>query len=334
MPEHQIHRLACAVACMHRGEPAAGALLERGLAAVGERIPQLRDHRVAIDASGIEDRIGAPAAHVMESALGQNVIVENRPGAGGAVGTKAVATADPDGYTLLLANTATLGVIPAWVKSPGYDPRKSFAAVAKIANSTLVMVTPANLAAQSVTTFIEEARAHPGKFNYASVGKGNLTHLVAEAFKVKTQTDIIHVAYRTAGDLITAVLTEQVQLAFPEISLAMRMVREGRIRALAVISAERNRQLPDVPTMQECGIPDFVYPFWAGVVAPAATPPDLIDRLNAALQTGLRATPVEETISSVGAQVDTGPAQAFSRFIATESERWTELVRAIGLKQE
>jgi tripartite-type tricarboxylate transporter receptor subunit TctC len=283
---------------------------------------------------GPNDMFGRVAAHIIESALGQSVVIENRPGAGGAVGTKAVATAEPDGYTLLLANTATLGVIPAWVKSPGYDPLKSFAAVAKIGNSTLVMVTPASLSAGSVGEFINAARTQPGKFNYASAGKGNLTHLVAEAFKAKTQTDIVHVAYRGAGDLITAVLTEQVQLAFPEISLAMPMVREGRIRALAVISAERNRLLPDVPTMQECGIPDFVYPFWAGVVAPAATPPDVIDRLNAALQAGLRATHVEETISSVGAEVDTGPAQAFSQFIAAETERWAELVRAIGLKQE
>jgi len=205
---------------------------------------------------GPTDLLARLAAQIVQSALGQSVVVENRPGAGGATGTKAVASAVPDGHTLLFANNATFGVIPALVKDPGYDPVKSFMAIAKIADSTLVMVTPASFPARSVQEFVASAKAQPGKLSYASAGLGNLTQLLAEVFKSRTGTDIVHVPYRSGAEMVTAILTNQVQMAFPDISILVSLVQEGKLKALGVSSARRHPQLPNVPTMVESGVAD------------------------------------------------------------------------------
>jgi tripartite-type tricarboxylate transporter receptor subunit TctC len=210
-------------------------------------------------------------AQVVQTGLGTSVVIENRPGAGGAIGTRSVANAEPDGATLLIGTSATLGVVPALVKNPGYDPIKSFAPVAKVADSTLVLVVPANFPANSVQEFVAHAKANPGKLSFASAGVGNQTQLLAELFKSKAGLDIVHVPYKSGAEMVTAILSEQVHMAFPE-SILIPLIREGKLKALAVTSAKRHPQLPDVPTMIESGIPDYVMTFWSGVVAPAGMP--------------------------------------------------------------
>src|SRR4051794_37411649 len=158
-------------------------------------------------------------AQVVQSSLGQSVVIENRPGAGGALGSKSVATAEPDGYTLLIGTSATLGVVPALMKNPGYDPLKSFAPVAKVADSTLVLVAPATFPARSVQEFVAYAKANPGKLSYASAGVGNQTQLLAELFKSKAGLDIVHVPYKSGAEMVTAILGEQVHMAFPDVSI-------------------------------------------------------------------------------------------------------------------
>jgi tripartite-type tricarboxylate transporter receptor subunit TctC len=257
-------------------------------------------------------------AQVVQSGLGLSVVIENRPGAGGAIGTKSVANADPDGGTLLIGTSATLGVVPALMKNPGYDPLKSFAPAAKVADSTLVLVVPASLPATSVQEFVAYAKANPGKLSFASAGVGNQTQLLAELFKSKAGLDIVHVPYKSGAEMVTAILGEQVQMAFPDVSILIPLIREGKLKALAVTSAKRHPQLPDVPTMIESGIPDYIMTFWSGVVAPAGTPAEIVDRLNTAINDGLTSAAVRDNLAKVGAEASPGSPQDFAAFIAAK----------------
>ncbi len=273
-------------------------------------------------------------SQIVQSALGQSVVIENRPGAGGATGTKAAAGADPDGYTLLIGTSATLCVVPALVKNPGYDPIKSFAPVAKVADSTLVLIAPPNLPASSVQEFIAYAKANGGKLSYASAGAGNQTQLLAELFKSKAGIDVVHVPYKSGAEMVTAVLGEQVHMGFPDISILLGLIREGKLKALAVTSASRHPELPDVPTMVESGIPDFVMTFWSGVVAPAGTPASIVDKLNGAISDGLKSQQMRESLARVGAQGNPGSPQDFAGFIAAETVKWSAVAKTAGISPD
>jgi tripartite-type tricarboxylate transporter receptor subunit TctC len=270
-------------------------------------------------------------AQVVQSGLGPSVVIENRPGAGGAIGTKSVAIAEPDGATLLIGTSATLGVVPALMKNPGYDPIKSFAPVAKVADSTLVLVVPATLPANSVQEFVAYAKANPGRLSFASAGVGNQTQLLAELFKSKAGLDIVHVPYKSGAEMVTAILGEQVQMAFPDVSILIPLIREGKLKALAVTSASRHPQLPDVPTMIESGIPDYIMTFWSGVVAPAGMPAEIVNRLNTAINDGLTSASVRENLAKVGSVASPGTPQDFADFIAAETRKWSAVARMAGI---
>ena len=270
-------------------------------------------------------------AQVVQSGLGPSVVIENRPGAGGAIGTKSVANAEPDGTTLLIGTSATLGVVPALMKNPGYDSIKSFAPVAKVADSTLVLVVPATFPANSVQEFVAYAKANPGRLSFASAGVGNQTQLLAELFKSKAGLDIVHVPYKSGAEMVTAILGEQVQMAFPDVSILIPLIREGKLKALAVTSASRHPQLPDVPTMIESGIPDYIMTFWSGVVAPAGTPAEIVNRLNTAINDGLTSASVRENLAKVGSQASPGTPQEFADFIAAETKKWSAVAKMAGI---
>jgi tripartite-type tricarboxylate transporter receptor subunit TctC len=270
-------------------------------------------------------------AQVVQSGLGPSVVIENRPGAGGAIGTKSVANAEPDGATLLIGTSATLGVVPALMKNPGYDPIKSFAPVAKVADSTLVLVVPATLPANSVQEFVAYAKANPGRLSFASAGVGNQTQLLAELFKSKAGLDIVHVPFKSGAEMVTAILGEQVQMAFPDVSILIPLIREGKLKALAVTSASRHPQLPDVPTMIESGIPDYIMTFWSGVVAPAGMPAEIVNRLNTAINDGLTSASVRENLAKVGSVASPGTPQDFADFIAAETRKWSAVARMAGI---
>ena len=270
-------------------------------------------------------------AQVLQATLVQSVVIENRPGAGGALGTKSVAAAEPDGATLLIGTSATLGVVPALMKNPGYDPIRSFAPVAKIADSTLVLVTPASFPANSVREFIAYAKANAGKLSYASAGVGNQTQLLAELFKSKAGIDVVHVPYKSGAEMVTAILSEQVQMAFPDVSILIPLIREGKLKALAVTSAQRHPQLPDVPTMIESGIPDYVMTFWSGVVAPAGTPAEIVEKLNGAINNGLNSPAMRDNLAKVGAQASPGSPRDFADFIVAETEKWRAVAKMAGI---
>jgi tripartite-type tricarboxylate transporter receptor subunit TctC len=270
-------------------------------------------------------------SQIAQAELGATIVVENRPGAGGATGSKFVANAEPDGYTLLIGTSATLAVVPALMKNPGYDPVKSFAAVAKVADSTTVMIVPANFPASSIGEFIAYARANPGKLSYASAGAGNQTQLVAELLKARAGIEAIHVPYKSGAEMVTAVLSEQVQMSFPDISILLPLIRDHKVKALAVTSAHRHPQLPEVPTLAESGFPDFAITFWSGVVAPAGTPAAIVAKLNGAIDKGLRSPEVQDKLAAIGAQTTPGSPRDFASFIASETVKWREIARAANV---
>jgi len=310
--------------------------LALGLAAAGPLQAQDYPSRtiklvVPFGPGGPTDVAARLVTQIVQSDLGATIVVENRPGAGGATGSKSVANAEPDGYTLLVGTSATLAVVPALMKNPGYDPVKSFVAVAKVADSTTVMIVPANFPANSVQEFVAYAKAHPGALSYASAGAGNQTQLVAELLKSKAGIAAIHVPYKSGAEMVTAVLSEQVQLSFPDISILLPLIREHKVKALAVTSARRHPQLPDVPTLAESGFPDFAVTFWSGVVAPAGTPAAIVEKLNAAIVAGLRSPEIEDKLAAIGAQTAPGSSQDFSRFIADETVKWRAIAATAGV---
>ena len=281
---------------------------------------------------GPMDLYGRLAAQIFKQGLGATVVVENRPGAGGATATKSIANATPDGYTLLVANTTTLGVIPATTPDVGFDPVKSFAPVAKLADSATALVVPSAFPADSIGALVEYAKREPGKLNYASVGIWSLPHLQAEIFKLRTGTDIVHVPFKSGPEMVTAILGQHVDMAFAEASVVIPLVKEQRIKALAVSSLRRQPKLVGVPTMIESGIVDFVFPMWTGIVAPAGTSPDILEHLNRVIQAGLESPQIAEALASSGAQAASGSAQSFSNFLNVEAARWSEIVRQTGIK--
>ena len=273
-------------------------------------------------------------SQIVQTKLGQSVVIENRPGAGGAIGSKSAAGADPDGYTLLLGTSATLGVVPALSKNPGYDPITSFVPVAKVSDSSTLLIVHPKFPVNSIRELVAYAKANPGKLSYASAGPGNQTHLAAELLRARAAIDVVHVPYKSGAEMVTAVLSEQVQMAFPDVSILLPLIRDGKVKALAVTSAARHPQLPDVPTMAESGIADYVTTFWTGVVAPAGTPAAVVDRLNAAINAGLASQEMKDTLANVGAVASPGSPQEFAAFIGAETKKWSAIAKTAGIAAE
>jgi len=268
----------------------------------------------------------------MQQTLGQSVIIENRGGGGGAIGAKAVATADPDGYTLLLGNTATLANIPVFSPNAGYDPIKGFAPVAKITDSYHVMVIGPDLPVKSVAELVAYAKARPGTLNFASAGTGNLTHLSGELFKLRTGLDIVHVPYKSSSEAATALLSGQAHITFANIQTLLPLVQDGKARALAVTGATRALELPDVPTMMEAGVLDYLVTSFFGIVAPAGTPADIVARLNSVISGWLASADARSTFKKIGADPAIATPAEFAAFIAAEVAKWSAVAHSAGLK--
>jgi tripartite-type tricarboxylate transporter receptor subunit TctC len=262
--------------------------------------------------------------------LGQPVVIENRPGAGGAIGARFVAAAAPDGYTLLVGNTSVLAVIPAVSAGAGYDPRQ-FAAVARFSESYQILVVHPTVAAKTVRELIAYAKAKPGKLNYAETGAGGLPHLTGELFKSAAGVDIVGVPYKSGGDSITGLLGGQVDMTFEGITVLLPLIREGRLRALAVTSRARTPLADDLPTMIEAGVPDYEVTTFNGIVAPAGTPEPIVRRLNATINEGLRTPEMQATIMNLGAVANPVTAAEFGAYIAAEERKWSAVAKAANV---
>ena len=264
--------------------------------------------------------------------LGQPTVVENRRGAGGALGARFVAAAAADGYTLLVGNTSVLAVIPAVSASAGYDPTTSFAPVAKFSESFQLLVVHPSSPWTSLAALVHDAKAHPGKINYAHTGAGGLPHLAGELLGSRAGIDMVGVPYRSGSESVTAVLTEAVHMTFESITILLPLVREGRLRALAVTSRTRTALAPDLPTMIEAGAPDYEVSTFNGFVAPAGTPGDIVGRLNAAINEGTSEPDMREKIARLGAVATPGTPEQFGAFMAAELTKWRTVAQAAHVR--
>jgi len=275
--------------------------------------------------------MGRLTAQKLTEALGAQVIVENRSGAGGAIGTDNVARAAPDGYTLLFSSTSPMSINPYINKVP-YDPVTSFSAIAMIASSPQMIVVPPSLPAKNVKEFIAMAKARPGDLSFASSGVGTIIHVAAEMFAQRADIKLLHVPYKGAAPAVVDTVAGHVTLLIAAYSSVAPQVRAGRLRALAVTSLKRMELEPDVPTVSESGLPGFESTQWWAVSGPAGLPTAIIDRLNAELNKIVRTDDMKKRLAADGAEPGGGTSAELAAFIRKDFEKWGAVIRAVGIK--
>jgi len=286
---------------------------------------------VGFAAGGISDVLGRAVAITLSKQLGQQVVVENKPGAGTNIANELVAKSPADGYTLLFTSPA-VAINMSLYRAPPYDALRDFAGVAIFSESTNLLVVPASLPVQSVKELVALAKDRPGSLNYSSAGQGTTQHLAGELFKLRTGTDIVHVPYKGSAPSLTALIAGEVQLSFVNPVAAGPHVKSGRLRALAVAGAKRTALLPDVPTMKEAGVEGVEVPLWYGLLAPKATPRDIVRTLAKAVASASHSAEMRQKLAQDGAEpVGNTPAE-FDRQLREEIARWAEVVRVSGAK--
>lgn len=275
-----------------------------------------------------------PARIVSEilKGLGQAVVVENRPGAAGAIGARIVAAAPPDGHTLLVGNTSVFAVIPAVSQSAGYDPTASFVPVAEVAESYQVLVVHPASPWRTVRELADDAKRNPSRITYAHTGPGGLPHLAMELLLSNQGTSMTAVPFKSGGEVITALLGQHIDVAFQAIELVLPQIREGKLRALGVSSAMRTPLAPDIPTLIEEGVLGYEVTTFQGIAAPAGTPAEVVATLNAAITKGLNAPEVREQLTRLGSVPRPGTPQDFTRFVGEQYEKWRSLARSRGIE--
>jgi tripartite-type tricarboxylate transporter receptor subunit TctC len=285
---------------------------------------------VPVSAGSPIDSIARLAAPGLSSHLGQPVIIENRAGGGGTIGAKAVATAEADGYTLLFTSTITM-IAPALHKNLGYDTIKSFAPIGPAATYSWVLVVPSSLPVKSVREFVAYAKANPGKLNFG-FGLGTGPHLLGEMFIAATGIDVARISYRGgASQAVPDMLGGRVDMNFGTTSNLLPLIRDGKVRALAVTSEARSTDLPDVPTLSEAGLSQLPHGSWAGLMAPAGTPADIVNKLNAEINAVMITPEVKTSMTTLGFEPLTSSPQNFSAMIASEIEFWATAAKLAGI---
>jgi tripartite-type tricarboxylate transporter receptor subunit TctC len=287
---------------------------------------------VAFPPGGASDAVGRLYAEKLSEALKQPVIVDNKPGAGTAIAAEAAAKAAPDGYTLSLAPAGQLTVLPNISKTLNYDPFKDFAPVAVVASVPYVIAAAPNTGITNLKDLIAKAKKEPGKFTYSSCGNGTLCHLSGELFKTLTATDILHIPYKGSAPAVTALLGGEVSLAFDTLQVLAPQVKAGKVKGLAISSPKRSFLLPDLPTAAEAGLPNYEISSWFGVVVPAATPKEIVNRLNAELTKIASSTEVKGRFAAQGVDVLNSTPEGFAKLIREDHARWGKVVKASGAK--
>jgi len=270
------------------------------------------------------------APHLTEN-LGQLVVIDNRGGAGGVVGTEIVARAVPDGYTLLFGTSAGLSINPQLQPKLPYNVERDFAPISLVLINPQLLVSSPALPAGTLGEFLKLARAQPGKFNYASVGVGSPGHLATELLKIMAKIDIVHVPYKGSAPAVLDLIGGSVSVLFSSVPVMLQHVKAGRLSALAVGSAARTSAAPDIPTVAEAGVPGFEYEVWYGLLAPAGTPRAIITRLNEAVVQSLRNPKLEQQLRAQGSDSRPSSAEEMTKFMKAEHARWSRVVKATGL---
>ena len=286
---------------------------------------------VAAAAGGPSDFPARLASQILPSRLGQPVIVENRGGAGGAIGARAVAGSSPDGYTLMVGNTSTLAVIPAVSINAGYDPIKDFAPIAKVTEGFQIVVVHPSSPWKSIKGLVEDSKSNPGKLNYAHTGPGGLPHLSGELFMLRSGAKLTGISYRSGGESVTAVLSRAVDVTLENVAILAPLIRDGKVRALAVANKTRTPLLPDVPTLAEAGVSDAEANTFFGLVAPTGTPTSIIRKINGAMNEGMQTPEVQKLITNVGSEAKSETPEDFAAYIAAQHKKWKEVAKAAGV---
>jgi tripartite-type tricarboxylate transporter receptor subunit TctC len=287
---------------------------------------------VPVPPGGSTDALARLVTLRMQAILGQPVIIENQPGAGGLIAARAVAAANPDGYTLLIGGIGTFAIGPS-VKTPDFNPAAVFTPIGTVSTETMVLVVNPKVPADTLDAFVRYAKANRGKLNYGSA-PGIVPHFVSELFKLRTGTDILHIPYKGAGPAVTDLLAGQIDMVFNTKSVLLQLVRQGRLRALAVTSPARWPELPEVPTLTEAQI--FPYPIevWWGIVGPAGVPRAVVARLNGAINEALQSADVRTNFMNLGIEPRGGTPGDFATLLAADAPRWFDIIRMTGIKLE
>jgi tripartite-type tricarboxylate transporter receptor subunit TctC len=283
---------------------------------------------------GTIDMTGRLVAQNLGDALGQQVVVDNRTGAGGTLGTELGAKAPSDGYTIVMGGTGTLAISPALGRQLGYDPLTDFAPITLVATTPYVLVVHPSVPAKTVAELIKLAKAQPGKLNYASGGSGSAPHLIGAMFVSRAGIDVVHVPYKGSSPAKIDLVAGRVQLFFTGIPPVATEIRNGALRALGVTSAKRTSSLPDVPTIAESGLPGFDVSPWFGILAPARTSPAIVNRLNQEIVKVLRAPALRDRLTRAGVDVVGGTPKEFAAFIRSEMKQWAKAVKDSGARVE
>lgn len=277
-------------------------------------------------------------ARILADALGKQwgkgVVVDNKPGAGGALGSQTVMRAPADGYTLLLSSSGPIAIAPHLNKSVGYDPRKDFTPIMNVAGVAQALVVPANSKYKTVRELVAGAKAAPGKLNYGSGGSGSTQHLTMELFKQRAGVSILHIPYKGSGPAYTDMLGGQLDALFDSLPGALPFLKSNQVRVLAVSTPQRDATLPDVPTLAESGLAGFDVLGWLGVMAPVGLNPVIRDKISEDLKKVLATDAVKQSMAKIGMQPIGGSPDDFGKFIASEYVRWGNVIKTGGIKAE
>jgi tripartite-type tricarboxylate transporter receptor subunit TctC len=288
---------------------------------------------VTVPAGGGVDSVTRIIGEKLHQRLGQPVVVDNRGGAAGNIGAEAAFLADPDGYTLMASQPAPITINPVLYKKLNFDPA-AFEPVAIMSKIPNVLLVRNDFPAKTAQEFLAYAKANPEKLNYASQGIGTTSHLTAELFEAETKTKLVHVPYKGTGPALNDIVAGHVDLIFMELASAKKLHDGGKARILAVATDKRVPGLPDIPTMAEAGVPGFVSDTWNALSAPPKTPRAIVDKLNAAVNDALKAPDVREHYEKLSLLPGGGTPEEMARFVQQETKRWTEVIRAAGIKQQ
>jgi tripartite-type tricarboxylate transporter receptor subunit TctC len=287
---------------------------------------------VPVPPGGSTDALARLVTLRMQAILGQPVIVENQPGGGGLIAAQAVARANPDGYTLLIGAIGTLAILPS-IKMPNFNASAAFTPVGTISTETMVMVVNPKVPATTLDGFLRYAKANRGKLNYGSA-PGIIPHFVSEWFKLKSGADIVHIPYKGAGPVITDLLAGQIDMAFNTKSVLLQLVKQDRLHALAVTSAERWPELPETPSLVEAGIFPEPLDVWWGIVGPAGMPLVVVTKLNGAINTALQSAELRTNFANLGIEPRGGTSENLAKLLAEDAPRWFEIIKLTGIRLE
>lgn len=320
----RLHLCACVVGAFFVGQPAHAA--EPAYPAKPVRVV------VPLAPGGGSDIVARIAAQALADAWGQALVIDNRPGAGGTLGTAIVAKAPADGYTALVSSS-TMAIGPALYKNIGYDILKDFAPVTLIADQPSIIAVNPKVPAKTLPELIALFKKEPGKYAFGSAGNGTASHLANELFKLSAKVETLHVPYKSAGLATTGLLSGEIQYMVTNMATALPQVRSGRLTGVAVTSSKRVPAVPDMPTASEAGVPGFAYTTWYGMLVPVGTPAAVVARMHSDLARQVNDPRVAERFSGQGLSVHATAPQDFGKHLSTEVGRWQQVVKAAGINK-